>query len=342
MKLKFIAALFAAVCAVSVPLLSGCKASTSFMLNTDEAGNKYYVVNCSGFSGSLQGEYAIPAYYGEGENRAPVTKIAEGGFTGTSITKLTVPETVTEVGNMAFAYNYQLKSVVFEEGSKLEELSSGAFIGCTSLQSAQLPASLKIIRRSAFEKCENLAVVNLPDGLESIGAAAFQNCSSLEEVVFPDKLINIGRQAFYYAGLKKVVIPDSVRDTYESDGQTVIPAIGYAAFHSCTQLELAVVGNGITTITEGAFGYCTSLKTLYLPASLERVEGARYSDGNFICGHAFHNDAALSEIYYGGKAEQWQALKANINSQEVRLGDEVFNNSALLNAEPQFEVVYGG
>ncbi len=312
----FISAVTALLC---VPCISGCSAKTEYILKTDGDGNKYYIAGCSGFASNLKGEVVIPSYYGEGEDYAPVTEISEQGFSATSITKITIPATVTKIGQASFAYNNLLESVVFENGSKLEEISRGAFGYCPALKEISLPATVKSVGIMAFYNCTSLESVGM-HAVENIGGRAFEYCSSLREVTFPETLGSIGDRAFYFSGLKEVSIPDSVFE------------IGYASFHSCTSLEKASVGAGVRVIKSGAFGYCTSLKELCLSSSVEKIEGARYVDDEFYCGHAFHS-CGISDVYYGGTAEEWEELKKNTDNKSVTVNDTVFDNGALFGAK---------
>ena len=165
MKKKIIAALVAAtITCACLPVLSGCSADVNYTLKTDDSGNQYYSVKCSGYTSSLKGEYEIPSEY----NDLPVTEIESEAFANTSITKITIPATITKVGTMAFGYIRTLTEVVFEEGCQLEYLSVGMFYGCRGLESIEVPASVINIWHNAFTECLHLSEVTLHDGLEYI------------------------------------------------------------------------------------------------------------------------------------------------------------------------------
>ena len=340
MKRKLIFALAALIISICcLPLFSGCSVDVIYTLNEDEGG-KYYTVNCSGYSSSLSGSFEIPEYYGEGEDRAPVREIAHEGFAGTGISSVTIPSTVTKIGNAAFAHCANLKSVKIE-GASLEEISRGCFGDCGNLSKISIPASVKSIGIMAFAYCYALGDITLPEGLETIEL-----------------------KAFYYAGLTKIVIPDSVHDIVlpdlDENGEQktddkgnlltlVTPAIGIAAFHSCLRLQLAVVGKGVTALKAGTFGYCPALKEVYLPASLIKIEGAHYADGSeeikydkgeFYCGHAFHSDEALTDVYFGGTASEWGVLSERIDNDVLNRSGAILDNSAVLDAMHHFGAEY--
>lgn len=346
MKRKLIAVIIAAcICVLCLPLAAGCKSGTDYTLKTDEKGEKYYSVKCSGYSNSLKGEYVIPEEYGEGEDRAPVREIEQEGFAGTSLTKITIPETVTKIGNAAFAYNNSLTEVIFDGESGLEEISRGAFGYCYGLREIKIPRSVKTIGYMAFCNCASLSSVTLPAGLEKIDGLAFRDCEALTEIGLPDGLTTIGECAFFGTSLKSIIIPGSLRDEVvpvtddngeqkkDENGNPVtrtVYGLGVGAFHSCTALTLAVIEEGVKTVSSGAFGYCTALTYVYLPASLEKIEGALYRDGSFYTGHAFHSDSAVTDVYYSGTQAQWEALKSKIVTESVTESGYTFSNSALL------------
>ena len=348
MKKKFIAFILAAcVGAACLPLIGGCKSNTDYTLKTDENGEKYYSVRCSGMSNSLKGEYVIPEEYGEGEDKAPVREIEQEGFSGTSLTKITIPKTVTKIGNAAFAYNNSLAEVVFDGESGLEEISRGAFGYCYGLREITLPQSVKSIGYMAFYNCTALSEITFPAGLEEIGGAAFQDCVALTGVELPDGLTTIGEVAFYGTSLNSIIIPGSLRDKVvpvlgedgeqkkDENGNPVtetVYGLGVGAFHSCTELTLAVIEEGVKTIASGAFGYCTALKTVYLPASLEKIDGAFYRNGKFYTGHAFHSDNAITDLYYAGTQQQWAVLENNIVKEPVNVSNYKYSNDSLLSS----------
>lgn len=349
MKKKIIAAtLAAAVCLACVPLTSGCSAEAVYTLSVDDDGNKYYTVSYSGYASSLKGELVIPEYYGEGEDYAPVKEIADMGLAGTNLSKVVIPKTVEVIGKAAFAYDYVLTEVVFEDGIQIEEIPQGAFAYCELLRSIVVPDCVVSIGYMAFYNCTSLSSVVLGDEIEIIYAEAFEKCSVLSSINLPDTLTTIGALAFYSSGLTEIVIPDSVHDIeipeLDEDGQqktnedgepltSVMYGLGYGAFHTCTLLNKAVVGSGVTVLRSGVFGYCISLKEIYLSVNLQSVEGAYYVDGNIYYGHPFHNCTSLMDVYYSGTEQDWTSFLKNVDQSSDNQQGSNFDNSALMNAQ---------
>lgn len=318
--------------AACAPAFSGCAGDrVEFTLSED--GGKHYIVSCSGIGHA--GEYEIPSYYGEGENYAPVTVIAEDGFASTKFSKIRIPETVTEIGAAAFSFCHSLKTVEFAGGISLKNFSYAMFGQCDNLQEIKIPDSVTELDRLVFYGCSSLSAVTMPS-VEVIGARAFEECAALESITLPPTLTTIGTKAFYLAGLKSVEIPDSVHDIRTADGEseTTVRGLGYASFEGCLNLESAKIGNGTEIISSGAFGYCRNLKEVYIPLSVKEIEGAYYEDGVFRCGHAFYGNSALTDIYYGGTEEQWSNIRIEIKS--VYENGMTMDNGALTRAEKHF------
>ena len=142
-------------------------------------------------------------------------RIDEDAFQETAIESVLLPSSLRKLGQGAFSWCDNLKSAVVNEG--LEVLGtdrqfcdahqySGVFEGST-LQSIQLPSTLKRIVRDAFGDCENLTEVHLPDGLEVIEKSAFRN-SGIKEIELPRALKEVGERALWSDGLKTVWVDD--------------------------------------------------------------------------------------------------------------------------------------
>jgi hypothetical protein len=102
------------------------------------------------------------------------------------VESITVPATVRNIKNSAFAGFESLKSVTFNDG--LEEVGRSAFEGCTSLTAVKLPASLKKIDEDAFAGCSALRSVESSamsdsdeSGIMAISKGAFRGCKALGE-----------------------------------------------------------------------------------------------------------------------------------------------------------------
>ena len=187
---------------------------------------------------------------------------------------VTMPDTVTEIGDRAFYNCHNLTSVAFSEG--LMTIGDSAFGHCTSLEDIDLPVSLNEMRNNAFSGCTSLSGVTIPGYVTRIGDYAFNECSSLSSVTLPNKLDSIGAMAFGNTALQSVNIPKSLT----SAGTTSIDYgdddryLEAGPFGGCDALTAITFEEGRTSIPEGLFCGCTGLRTVTIPDSITEI-GAR-------------------------------------------------------------------
>ena len=131
-----------------------------------------------------------------------VRKIAPKAFYGANIKKVVLPDSLTEIGSMAFAYCKNLEHVNFGKG--IQEIgdyrNTKVFAYCKSLKEIEIPAQVKQIGGSAFLD-SGLEHIVLHEGLERICAQAFC-CQALQKVVLPDSVTEIGKESF--AGIREL------------------------------------------------------------------------------------------------------------------------------------------
>jgi len=120
------------------------------------------------------------------------------GDTNSTVTSVTIPNSVTSIEYYAFAYCSKLASVTFIPTSSVTLIGEAAFRGCTSLTSIVIPESVTSIGFRAFVSCTSLASVTFGSttSLTSIGRTAFNSCTSLTSIAIPESVMSIGDQAF--------------------------------------------------------------------------------------------------------------------------------------------------
>ena len=112
-----------------------------------------------------------------------------------NLKKITIPDSVTSIGDYAFSYCSSLASITVDESneyylaidgnlfSKDETVLIQYAIGNTNT-SFTIPDSVASIGYSAFSGCSSLTSITIPDSVTWIGYAAFSGCSSLETVYY--------------------------------------------------------------------------------------------------------------------------------------------------------------
>ena len=208
--------------------------------------------------------------------------------------KLVIPQAiegrpVTRIGNYAFSTCSSLTSITIPDS--VTSIGYEAFRDCEGLTSITIPDSVTSIGEGAFVECKSLTNITIPDSVTSIGAAAFQHCHSLTSITIPDSVTSIERQAFAYCiGLTSITIPDSITsiggDTFSgctSLTSITIPSsvisIGYEAFIGCSSLTSVTIGNGVTSIGDEAFGFCSSLTAVTFLGDAPKAARTVFSRG---------------------------------------------------------------
>lgn len=118
-----------------------------------------------------------------------------------------IPDSVTSIGNSAFAFCDSLTSIsVAEDNPSYKSIDGNLYSkdGSVLIQylfskkdvSFTIPDSVTSIGDYAFSDCNSLTSVVIPDSVTSIGNDAFSGCDSLASVVIPDSVTRIGDNVF--------------------------------------------------------------------------------------------------------------------------------------------------
>ncbi len=155
-----------------------------FIINSDELMVTKYT--------GTDTDIVIPESY----NNYTVTTIGSGVFSGSDITSVEMPDTITTINDYAFYSCRQLTSVTLSQN--LEAMGTNVFNLCSSLESIELPASLKTLGIYTFS-ATGLKSVTIPESetLTSIENYVFYQCQSLTEITIPDTVTDISEFAIY-------------------------------------------------------------------------------------------------------------------------------------------------
>ena len=112
-----------------------------------------------------------------------VTAIGKYAFSGFyTMPDITIPASITTIGDDAFLYCSGIKSVTFAGGSQLTEIGDEAFFYCIGLTSITIPDHVETIGASTFMGCFNLTSITIPASMTTIGDDAFYECNSMTDV----------------------------------------------------------------------------------------------------------------------------------------------------------------
>lgn len=221
---------------------------TNYLQLTDEADDV-----TPAYAGKLSGilDLSQPVSY-HGANWR-VTEIDERAFQLENITEVKLPDGMTRIGNKAFFKTASLTTINF-------------------------PASLKAIELEAFYE-SGLTEVNIP-GSTAIGCDAFFSCVNMEKLSIPNVTYMGYRCFFHCSRLGSVMVPASANLGNSPDASLKgyhlaminYEASGHHAFADCYNLKTATIEDGVTTVTNGMFEYCSELVNLTIPASVKSIE----------------------------------------------------------------------
>lgn len=181
------------------------------------------------------------------------------------VVNLTIPSTVTSIGDYAFYRYHGLGSVRIADG--VTSIGGASFSHCSGLTSVTIPESVTSIGASAFYYCEHLNNVIIPQNVNFIGALAFAYCKSMTSITIPEDVTDIEFGTFVYCtNLKDVAMGDKIE------------SIGNEAFGVCKSLAAITIPDGVVEIGSAAFTQCSSLTCVEIPDSVMSIGEKAFSN----------------------------------------------------------------
>jgi hypothetical protein len=248
-----------------------------------------------------------------------------------NLVTISLPASLTTLGNEVFKNCTSLASVTFEESEtpNLTSIGNGAFSGCAALTSITLPSSVTSVGNSAFYQ-SGLTSVTLSASVTSIGTGAFEKCLSLTEatilgqtsiventfsgctalatVTIPN-VTSIGITAFKGTGLTGVTLPDTLTSIGMNAFQncTSLSSITWpdnesftevTGFNGCTSLPNSIISglpSSVTTLGDYAFTGC-SFTALVFPASITTIGEYAFYACNGLSGRTVDLPATITRV----------------------------------------------
>ena len=250
-------------------------------------------------------------------NGTPVTTIGNAAFRDSSVTSVTIPASVTEIGANAFADCTNLTSVNYagdwsnltiQSGNPAVQDAANAplfdfeFIppdntavivtryngtaADVTIPSRYKGKPVTIIDHAAFFNSV-VTSVTIPDSVTSIDDNAFGFCSQLTNISIPNSVMYIGFSAFAHCtSLKSITLPSS------------LSSISEALFSGCSQLTTIHIPDSVPSIQSNAFYHCRNLETIRIPVSVTLIET-----------DAFAGCPSLMTVTYSGSKTRWDKIK---------------------------------
>lgn len=222
--------------------------------------------------------------------------------------QLVIPESVTTIGDMAFANCYNDDETHTPEGGSEKVYK----IGIKAVHIAGNPEGTTI-GASAFAGCQNLTKLTLGEGVTGLGDSALKD-TRLEEITIPSTFeTGTAKNSPFTSGknstLKKVTFADGIKVipqyflnnittlteieipasvqkigdhafadcsnltavTFKEQAASKLTTIDTSAFEGCSLMTLSKLPEGVTTINASAFKNCENIEFAELPEGLTTI-----------------------------------------------------------------------
>ena len=163
---------------------------------------------------------------------------------------------------------------------KIDNISSRAFINCTSITSLTSDDTLRKVGLEAFRNCTSLTTITLGESITELGERAFMGCSSITKLITDQTLRAIGKEAF----------------------------------RGCEKLTSIELGEGVSELGNSAFMGCMTLKSVKCHATVPPTLGDKYvfdynAEGRKIYVPSEALDTYKSHEQWSRYADSIEALK---------------------------------
>ena len=316
------------VTSIGYEAFEGCRGLTTLNFNA---------INCQDFSSNPFGTALTTVNIGDSVQRIPANFVSGCDV----LTSITIPNSVTSIGNSAFEDCSSLTTLNFNAincqdfnyyylpfrgtslttvniGDSVQRIPANFVRGCSGLTSVSIPTGVTSIGNGAFNGCSGLTSITIPTGVTFIGNSAFNGCSGLTSVTIPTGVTSIENRAFYNcSGLTSVTIPNSVT------------SIGESAFSGCSDLTSVSIPTGVTSIGGGAFYGCNNLSSI---TSLAMTPPAISSNNEFPypnictvtvpCGslEAYTASTCYWSVYFPQRITESSSFELSVSANEEAYG----------------------
>ena len=242
------------------------------------------------------------------------TSVADGAFNfqyspnpSTYLKEIIMPDSITEIGNYAFAGCKTLSSIKMPEN--LIRIGGYAFSGCSSLKNVNFPPKLQYIEQGAFSGCEEVKSITTPSSIKSVSSLAFWGCTGLTSVTFTGDEAIIGDCIYRCPNLRTLTVGEGVKTMAESYNEsekletislntntkyttnsilsnktsvakvifTGTGNIKYMYLDLQPRIKVVEIKNGVKAIGKDAFNGLKNVEKITVPASVKTIGSGAFS-----------------------------------------------------------------
>lgn len=274
---------------------------------------------------------------------------------------LTLPESLTSIGDKTFAGMSKLRSIVIP--NSVTAIDYSAFEDDTALESVRLSTSCPYLPKYMFSGCSGLKTITIPAVVNKMNDKMFTNCTSLTTVIFDDapEMIDMGYgSSEENNGLFRDCPIETLylgrRLSYNTDQPSRSP------FYSIAELKNLTLGKYLKVVDKYMFSYCTGLENVYIPDNITSInmwgfrgcsalKSVRFSENlSQIGDYGFSECASLDNVTFPASMtstsdnsfSNCSSLRnLDLGKNLLVIGPSAFENDSILSGVNIPETVYG-
>lgn len=274
---------------------------------------------------------------------------------------LTLPESLTSIGNWTFRGMAALESIVVPNA--VTEMGTYAFANDTSLKSAKLSTSCPWLKEGLFSECNALQSITIPSAVTKMDGYMFTNCKALTSATFEDgtdliemgygaswknyglfsdcplKTLNLGRWLSYnteVASRSPFYSIDALKNLNIGKNVKVIDKY---MFSYCEGLEEVNLPDNITSVNLWGFRGCSSLKSVRLSEKLSQVGDYGFAGCTSLDNVTF--PASMTSVASNSFSDCTALRKLDLGQNLLIIGPSAFENDKALEGIEIPSTLYG-
>lgn len=274
---------------------------------------------------------------------------------------LTLPESLTSIGNWTFRGMAALESIVVPNA--VTEMGTYAFANDTSLKSAKLSTSCPWLKEGLFSECNALQSITIPSAVTKMDGYMFTHCKTLTSATFEDgtdliemgygaswknyglfsdcplKTLNLGRWLSYnteVASRSPFYSIDALKNLNIGKNVKVIDKY---MFSYCEGLEEVNLPDNITSVNLWGFRGCSSLKSVRLSEKLSQVGDYGFAGCTSLDNVTF--PASMTSVASNSFSDCTALRKLDLGQNLLIIGPSAFENDKALEGIEIPSTLYG-